>query len=72
MAYQTLSEQASPRAGLFGIAARLAVQQGLAEDRCVLLLYCLEGFTCADIAKMLDHSAAAVRRKLRRAKAALG
>lgn len=57
---------------LYGAATRLALQHGMQLDRCLLVLCCLEGFSYADAAEMVKLSPAAVRARVRRAKAALG
>ena len=63
------SDQPLSRHGLYALATRLAVQHGASEERCLLVLCCLEGFSYAEAAEMLDLSPAAVRTKVRRAKA---
>ena len=64
-------ERATVRASLYAIATRLALRQGVPEDRCLLLLCCLEGFTYVQAAEMFGLSAAAVRTRVRRAKSRL-
>jgi DNA-directed RNA polymerase specialized sigma24 family protein len=57
------------RVWLFGLAARL---NPALDDRHVLLLCGLEGFTWAEVAGMLDTTPAAVRRRFGRAKRRVG
>jgi Sigma-70, region 4 len=66
------ARQGIERQSLYGIATRLARQDGVPLDRCLLVLCCIEGFSYAAAAQMLELSPAAVRTRVRRAKAAFG
>lgn len=66
------AEYGLERHALYAIATRLALRHGVQPDRCLLVLCCLEGFSYAEAARTLGLSAAAVRSRVRRAKAALG
>ena len=69
-AFDQLAPTTPLRRGLFAIATRLAFQHGLPEQRCLLVLCCLEGFSYSEVAQMLDLPVATVRAKVRRAKSA--
>jgi DNA-directed RNA polymerase specialized sigma24 family protein len=70
-AHREPPDRGPARAALYAIATRLALQHGLPQRRCLLVLCCLEGFSYAEVAEMLGLSTAAVRATVRRAKAAL-
>ena len=71
-AYHSPPGEAPLRVVLYGLATRLAVRQGVPEDRCLLVLHYLEAFSYAQAARMLGLSPAAVRARVRRAKNAFG
>jgi DNA-directed RNA polymerase specialized sigma24 family protein len=66
--FVTAAEHGIERQSLYAVATQLALQRGVALERCLLVLCCLEGFAYAEVAHMLDLSAAAVRATVRREK----
>ena len=69
--FVTAATHDNERHALYGLATRLALRQGVELDRCLLVLCCLEGFSYAQVAQMLELSTAAVRARVRRAKSRL-
>jgi hypothetical protein len=66
--FVTAAARGIERHSLYAIATRLAREDGVPLERCLLVLCCLEGFAYAEVAQMLDLSTAAVRATVRREK----